>query len=171
MVKYPLPWALTVSLDSIESEPTCFSNAVKHGVWCVAMANEFNALLKNGTWILVPSTPSMNIVGCKWVFRITRKTDNHIDRHKARLVAKGFHQQPGFDFGKTYSLVIKTVTICIILSLVVSYGWPIKQIILSNAFLYGFLSETVHMAQPPSFIHPQHPKLVCLSKKAIYCLK
>lgn len=32
------------------------------------MNKEFDAFLANGTWILVPPTPSMNIVGLKWVF-------------------------------------------------------------------------------------------------------
>ncbi|XP_070041338.1 uncharacterized mitochondrial protein AtMg00810-like [Nicotiana tomentosiformis] len=31
------------------------------------MADEFNALLENITWILVPFTPNMNLVGCKWL--------------------------------------------------------------------------------------------------------
>lgn len=54
------------------------------------MTNEFNVLLTNGTWTLVDPHPSMNIVGCKWVFRIKRKADGSVDRYKARLVAKGF---------------------------------------------------------------------------------
>jgi hypothetical protein len=46
--KYPLPRALTVSTDLQDTEPTCYSSAVKHAVWRDTMANEFNALLKNG---------------------------------------------------------------------------------------------------------------------------
>lgn len=145
-IRYPLPRALTASLASLDSEPTCFSTAVKHGVWRDAMAAEFNALMKNGTWTLVDPHPSMNVVGCKWVFRIKRKADGTIDRHKARLVAKGFHQQPGLDFGETYSPVIKPITIRAVLTLVVSHGWPIKQLDVSNAFFHGFLIETVYMA-------------------------
>jgi hypothetical protein len=170
-IRYPLPRALIVSLDSTDIEPSCFSTAVKNAVWREAMATEFNALLKNGTWILVPPRPSLNIVGCKWVFRIKRRADGSVDRYKARLVAKGFHQQSGLDYAETYSPVIKPVTIRTVLSLAMSYGWPIKQIDVSNAFLHGFLNETVYMAQPPGFEHPQHPKHVCLLKKAIYGLK
>jgi hypothetical protein len=35
---------------------------VKFGVWHDGMADEFNALLKNGSWTLVEPTNSMNIV-------------------------------------------------------------------------------------------------------------
>jgi hypothetical protein len=169
--KYPLPQAFTVSTSSPNIEPTCYSSASKHAVWRDAMAEEFNALLKNGTWILVPSTPSMNIVSSKWVYRIKRKADGSVDRYKARLVAKGFHQQEGVDFWETYSSVIKPITIRTVLSLAVSSGWVIKQIDVSNAFLHGLLSEIVYMAQPPGFVHPQFPNSVCLLKKALYGLK
>ncbi|XP_019154347.1 PREDICTED: uncharacterized protein LOC109150826 [Ipomoea nil] len=56
------------------------------------MDQEFNALLHNNTWSLIPAKPGMNIVGCKWVYSTKRKADGTVDRHKARLVAKGFNQ-------------------------------------------------------------------------------
>lgn len=65
------------------------------------MQLEFNALLKNNTWSLVPPSKAKNIVGCKWVFKLKRKADGSIQRHKARLVAKGVHQQAGLYYGET----------------------------------------------------------------------
>jgi hypothetical protein len=135
------------------------------------MAEEFNALIKTGTWTLVPKNPSMNIVGAKWVFRIKRKDDGSIERYKARLVAKGFHQQKGVDYFETYSPVVKPITIRIVLSLAMFAGWCIKQVDVSNAFLHGHLQETVHMTQPPGFVNPLYPDAVCLLKKALYGLK
>jgi hypothetical protein len=81
---------------------------------------EFDALLCNNIWTLVPSTCNMNIVGCKWVFRLKCKADGSIDRHKVRLVAKGFHQQPSVDFDETFSPVVKPTTIFLVLSLAIS---------------------------------------------------
>jgi hypothetical protein len=86
------------------------------------MNEEFDALLQNGTWSLVSPSPAMNVVRCKWVFRIKRKADGQIERYKARLVAKGFHQQPGIDFSETYSPVVKPITIRTVLSIGVSAG-------------------------------------------------
>lgn len=59
------------------------------------MSDEIIALICNGTWDLVPSHSSQNIVGCKLVFRIKQNPKGTITRYKACLVAKGFHQHPG----------------------------------------------------------------------------
>ena len=135
------------------------------------MNDEFDALLRNGTWTLVPPSPTMNIVGCKWVFRIKTNADGTINRYKARLVAKGFHQKPGVDFGETYSPMVKPTTIRTVLSIAISFGWTIHQLDVQNAFLHGSLSEDVYMAQPLGFIHPTYPHHVCKLQKTLYGLK
>jgi hypothetical protein len=170
-VHYPLPRAYTASLICDDVKPTSYTQAAKNVKWRAAIAEEFNALIKTGTWTLVPKTSSMNIVGAKWVFRIKRKADGSIERYKARLVAKGFHQQEGVDYFETYSPVVKPITIRTVLSLAVSVGWCIKQVDVSNAFLHGHLQETVYMSQPSGFVNPMHPNAVCLLKKALYGLK
>jgi hypothetical protein len=43
--------------------------------WKKAVEEEYAALLKNGTWHLVPYKPRMNLIDCKWVFKIKRKVD------------------------------------------------------------------------------------------------
>lgn len=91
-IRYPIPKALMATIQPQEKEPTCYSTAVKHHHWREAMNKEFDALLANGTWTLVPKPPNANLVGCKWVYKIKRRADGSIERFKARLVAKGFHQ-------------------------------------------------------------------------------
>lgn len=61
----------------------------------MAMEEEFSALQHNNTWDLVPFSKDMNLIGCKWVFRIKYNPDGTVLRHKARLVAKGFFKTQG----------------------------------------------------------------------------
>jgi hypothetical protein len=85
------------------SEPTNLSDALSSPQWRAAMDAEFQALLKNKTWHLVPPPRHKNIIGAKWVFKIKRKADGTIDRYKARLVAKGYRQRYGIDYEDTFS--------------------------------------------------------------------
>ncbi|CAN1840048.1 Retrovirus-related Pol polyprotein from transposon RE1 [Linum perenne] len=153
-------------------EPTCFTVANKQPEWRTAMQDEFNALIHNHTWTLVPHpSPGHRVVGNKWVYRVKRHPDGTIARYKARLVAKGYHQTEGIDYTETFSPVIKPASVRLILSIALSRNWPIKQLDVSNAFLHGDLQETVYMSQPPGFVNPVYPNHVCLLKKSLYGLK
>ncbi|XP_019160488.1 PREDICTED: uncharacterized protein LOC109157062 [Ipomoea nil] len=163
------PSILTVQV--CPSDPTCYTQAVKHSEWREAMDQKFNALLQNQTWQLVPSQSYMNIIGCKWIFRTKRKADGSIERHKARLVAKGFDQVPGQDFFDTFSLVVKPTTVRLLLSIALSSGWTIKQLDVHNVFLNGHLYKTVYMKQPPGYIDVSYPNHVYLLKRSLYGLK
>ncbi|KAJ0090318.1 hypothetical protein Patl1_14878 [Pistacia atlantica] len=68
--KHPLP-------ESIE--PTCVSQALSQPQWRDAMSNELTALMKHSTWDLVPPPLNYNPMGCKWVFRVKRKSDGSVD--------------------------------------------------------------------------------------------
>ena len=162
VTKHPIPPTL---------EPTCVSKAVSNPQWREAMSSELTALMRHGTWDLVPPPKNCNPVGCKWVFRIKRKADGSTDRFKARLVAKGFNQCLGLDYKETFSPVVKPATIRSVLSIAVINGWELRQMDVNNAFLHGKLTETMYMMQPPGFKDMSKIDHVCRLRKAIYGLK
>ena len=47
------------------------------------MSEEYDVLVWNGTWELVPPGPNQNIVGCKWNFQIKQHCEGSVDRSKA----------------------------------------------------------------------------------------
>ncbi|WVZ86147.1 hypothetical protein U9M48_032980 [Paspalum notatum var. saurae] len=122
-------------------EPSTLQEALNDKRWKNAMDEEYNALMKNKTWHLVPMSGNKNVIDCKWVYKIKRKADGSIDRYKARLVAKGFKQRYGIDYEDIFSPVVKPATIRIILSIAVSKGWCLRQLDVQNAFLHGVLEE------------------------------
>ncbi|KAM0012969.1 putative RNA-directed DNA polymerase [Helianthus debilis subsp. tardiflorus] len=165
------PSAYFTTISSNLPIPTTFTVANKSPEWRHAMNQEFQALIKNGTWSLVPYDNRSNLIDCKWVYRLKSDAQGKPTRYKARLVAKGFHQKPGVDYNETFSPVIKPTTIRVILSLVVTQQWSLRQLDAENAFLHGDLSETIFMKQPPGFEDPSKPNHVCRLHRSLYGLK
>ena len=66
--------------------------------WSKAMKLEYDSLVSNHTWELVPPPEDKNIVGNRWVFEVKRNADGSIEWFKARLVAQGYSQSKGIDY-------------------------------------------------------------------------
>ncbi|KAI0509952.1 hypothetical protein KFK09_010552 [Dendrobium nobile] len=152
-------------------DPSSYTEAVKKPEWRQAMACEFLALQKQGTWTLVQPPTNASILGSKWTYRTKFHTDGSVAKYKARLVAQGNTQEFGIDYTETFSPVAKLPTIRILLAVALYHEWPVQQLDVANAFLHGSLTETVYMSQPRGFEDNLHPDYVCRLHKAIYGLK
>ena len=84
------------------------------------MNEEFQALLDNDIWVLIPLKPNTNLMGYNWVHRIKKRADKSIKRYKDCLVAKGFHQLLCIDYDDTFGLVVKPTAIQTVISFAVS---------------------------------------------------
>jgi len=146
-------------------------SALQDPNWKKAMDDEFDALIKNKTWELVPRPPDVNVIRSLWIFAHKEKSDGSFERHKARLVGDGKTQQVDVDYSDIFSPMVKPATIRTVLSLALSKAWPIHQLDVKNVFLHGELNETVYMHQPMGFRDPRKPNHVCLLKKSLYGLK
>nr|GEX91598.1 hybrid signal transduction histidine kinase M [Tanacetum cinerariifolium] len=117
----------STTFDSSSSSPTILMATTlsepKDPKWHHAMYDENNALVKNGSWILLLRRFSINMVRSMWLFKQKFHVDRTLSRYKAHLVTNGSNQQLGIDCDETFSLVVKPDTIYTVLSLVVSYKW------------------------------------------------
>lgn len=123
--KYPFTLFTLVSSFPVK-EPSYFSESISHHVWQEAMAEEYEALVKQGTWQLVPPQSHGHIIGCQWIYKIKMHSDGSVARYKARLVTNGNKKESSMDFTETFSLVIKQPTLRVILSLAVHYHWSLR---------------------------------------------
>ena len=98
-------------------------------------------------------------------------SDDTVARHKARLVARGFTQAHGIDYIEIFSPVVRMNSIHVLLSLVINLNGFLHQLDVSNAFLYGDLTEQVFMEQPPGYVAQGETSQVCLLRRAICGLK
>jgi hypothetical protein len=133
------------------------------------MQEEYNSLLKNQTWDLVPLPSRRKLVRCIWVYKTKSAGDGQISRYKARLVAKVFQQVHGIDYDETFTPVAKMDSILLELSIAVAKGREVHQMDMKNEFLHGDLSKEIYMEQPQGFL--QDSSLVFQLKKSLYGLK
>ena len=104
--------------------PKMVRSALADPNWRRAMEEEFDALMANDTWTLVPRPAGTNLVTGKWIYRHKFHADGSLDRYKARWVLRGFTQRPGIDYDETFSPVVKPATAHTVLSLALSQDWP-----------------------------------------------
>jgi hypothetical protein len=76
--------------NMIESEPTCFEEAVEKKAWRDSMIEEYTSIIKNDVWEIVPRPQNKSVVSSKWIYKIKHAADGSIDKYKARFVARGF---------------------------------------------------------------------------------
>ena len=63
----PIFTLLSLVCETFE-EPLTVQDALSDPKWKQAMIDEFQALVKNDTWQIVPLTSDMNIMANKWMF-------------------------------------------------------------------------------------------------------
>ena len=158
-------------LSATPAEPNTITQALKDKVWRESMSTELDAFVRNGTFTLVPRKPGYNVVGCRWLYKNKFNSDGTHRCPKSRLVAKGYKQEFGRDYVETFSPVVKSTTLRLVLDVAISNSWPVKQLDVNNAFLQGTLTDEVYMEQPPGFIDTDRPDYVCRLHKAVYGLK
>ncbi|GJS78282.1 ribonuclease H-like domain-containing protein [Tanacetum coccineum] len=98
---------LNLLVSSVSPLLKSYRDAFNDPNWQHAMCDEYNALIKNQTWMLVPRHPDINIVRCMWLFRHKYLADGSLSRYKAHLVINGNTQLQGVDVDETFSPVIK----------------------------------------------------------------
>lgn len=109
------------------------------------MTDEYEALLRNHTWDLVPYSPHMNLITTKCIFRVKYKANGSVGSYKVGLVARGFQQNAGVNYFNTFSPVIKPLTLSIMFTFAATKGWKVQQVDINNAFLNGTLKETTYI--------------------------
>nr|GEV67190.1 ribonuclease H-like domain-containing protein [Tanacetum cinerariifolium] len=86
----------TYHVSPISPLSKSYTHAFNDPHWYRAMLDEYNALIKNKTWILVPRPHTVNIVCCLWLFRHKHNADGSLNRYKDCLVANGSSQLTAF---------------------------------------------------------------------------
>jgi hypothetical protein len=135
--------------QNIEKASTCENSKE----WECVMQEEYDSLMTNNTWILVPLPVGRKPVSCKWVFKIKQGANGEVECYKARLMVRGFTQTYGVDYNETFAPVTKFTSIHYIIALAALEDMEIHQMDVKISFLNGELKEEIYMEQLQGFVH------------------
>jgi hypothetical protein len=172
-VKRPKPFSSYTALmcNLLDEEPTCFEEAIQKKEWADAMTEEYQSIIKNDVWEIVPRPKSKDVVSSKWLFKIKHVADGSIEKYKERFVTRGFSQKEGIDYEETFAPVARYTSIRTIIALAAKMKWKLHQMDVKTNFLNGVIEEEVYIEQPQGFEVEDRKSHVCRLKKALYRLK
>ena len=61
------------------------------------MFEEYQSIMKNDVWDVVPRPEGKSVVTSKWIYKIKHVADNNIEKYKEIFVDRGFSQKEGPD--------------------------------------------------------------------------
>ena len=121
------------------TEPSSFEEAVEDPTWVDAMVEEYDLIVRNIAWEIVPRPELKSVVGSRWIYKVNQAADGSIEKYKARFFARGFSQIEGIDYEETFAHVARYSSIRTILALSVQMSWHIHQMDVKTAFLNGII--------------------------------
>ena len=96
---------MALMTELINSEPSSFEEAAQHDVWQEAMVEEYDSIMKNQVWEVVPRPQGKKVVGSRWIYKVKHAADRSVEKYKARFVEKGFSQKECIDYEETFALL------------------------------------------------------------------
>ena len=103
--------------------------------------------------------PNRQCVKNKWVFKIKC---NGV--YRVHLIACRYSQVLGIDFSENYSPVVNNITFCILLLMVLHFGYSAKIVDIKTAFLFGDLKEEIYMECPQGMANVKKDDCIILNK-------
>jgi hypothetical protein len=155
----------------LDEEPTCFEEAIQKKEWADAMTEEYQFIMKNEVWEIVPRSKNKDGVSYIWLFKIKHAANGSIEKYKARFVTRVFFQKEGIDYEETFALVSRYTLIRTIIALASKIKWKLHQMDVKTASLKGVIEEEVYIEQPQGFEVEDKKSHVCRLKKSLYGLK
>ena len=140
-------WLHGPGWECVDFEPSSFKEAVQQLVWVDAMVEEYDSIMQNCVWDVVPRPQDKSVVSSRWLYKVKQVADGSVEKHKARFVARGFSQVEGIDYDETFSLVARYSSIISMLALSTQMGWKIHQMDVKTVFLNGKIEEEVYIEQ------------------------
>ena len=76
--------------ECVVTERSSFKEAVQQQVWVDAMVEEYDSIVHNSVWDVVPRLEDKLVVSSCCIYKVKQVSYGSVEMNKARFVARGF---------------------------------------------------------------------------------
>jgi hypothetical protein len=103
------------------------------------MMEEYNSIMKNDVWEVVPRPEGKSVVTSRWLYKLKYAADGSNEKYKSHFVAWGFSQVEGVEYDETFAPVARYTSIRSVIFITTEMGWKIHQMDLKTTFMNGII--------------------------------
>ena len=81
------------------------------------MIEEYQSIMKNHVWDVVPRLEGKSFVTSKWIYKIKHPANGNIEKYKERFVTRGFSQKEGIYYEENFAPIARYAFIRLVLAL------------------------------------------------------
>ena len=70
---------MALMTELINSEPSSFEEATQHDVWQEAMVEEYDSIMKNHVWEVMPRPQGKKVVGSRWIYKVKHAAEGSVE--------------------------------------------------------------------------------------------
>jgi len=71
----------------VVTEPSSFEEAVEDPAWVDAIVEEYDSIVRNNAWEIVPRPEGKSMVGSRWIYKVKQAADGSVEKYKARFIS------------------------------------------------------------------------------------
>ena len=90
--------------NCIVAEPSSFEEAVQEPTWVDAMVEDYDSIVRNSAWEIVPRPMGKSVVGSRWIHKVMQVADGSVEKYKARFFPGASHRSMGLTMKKPLHL-------------------------------------------------------------------
>jgi hypothetical protein len=135
-------------------EPQTYGEAMRSREaeeWQRAAQEEFDAIVKNETWVMCVLPKGQRAIPTRWVFKRKYDETGAVVRYKGRVVV----QDCGYNIyhweGNTFSPVAKISSIRVLLALAAVMDWELYSMDVISAYLQSPVDGDIYVKLPPGY--------------------
>ena len=83
---------LTLMTELINSEPSSFGEVAQHDVSQEAMVEEYDSIMKNQVWEVVPRPQGKKVVGSNCIYTVKHGAEEIVEKNNVASWQRGFHK-------------------------------------------------------------------------------